>query len=509
MPGTTKPERDTVGRNKKARSAAEDCPHNHWVELDHGTEYVADHGQFEPAANTPFRITFGDGSQIESCLNQQGFARFDGIPAGKVQVEYEPDIDKRIEELKKQLKQYLDELIQAELEDYQQIEKELEDAKTFGIDFIGSNSIAKTYKYGKALIKGAWNGVTGILEFAWGLLKGAGKATYELSLRVNPLTAPQKFKEDLQKLKSAHQELQRFADEDLEAYAILMGDSEVHKLLMTFGKEFLSAQHSLELTETGGEVLFDVLLTIFTAGAGATANVRHAGKLKKLKEISDRLVDLLKRKKRRQRKNKDAPDKRHTTRIQLHQPKCFCPYGKSGSKTAKAYDNLSREKKDAFLKEYDAQLRRQQDAINDMTVEDYLKARDKFETQGRHPDSKRLQRDKRTQFRNQIWENIYTDLLNNGVDETLADRQATERTSSIMKGLDALHEPDQVAGGWDNPDPKKMGSKSANRSIGGSWKENDRLNGIDRQAEQAKLAGQGKSKMNIKLTVCRGRGQCP
>jgi hypothetical protein len=495
--------------HKKARSATENCPYDRWVELDHGTEYVADRGQFEPAANTPFRITFGDGSQVEGCLNQQGFARFDGIPAGQVQVEYEPDIDEKIKELKQQLKQYLDEIIQAELGESRQIEKALDDARTFGLNFPGSNAIARTFKYGEALAKGVWNGFTGILEFAWGLLKGAGKVAYELSLRVNPITAPQKFKEDLQSLKKAHEELQRFADEDLEAYAILMGDSEVHEMVMNFGKEFLSAQHSLELTETGGEVIFDVALTIFTAGAGAAANVRHAGKLKKLKQIGDELVDLLKRKKRRQRKSRDVPNKRHTTRVQLHQPKCFCPYGKPGSRRAKTYDNLSREKKDKFLKEYEEQLRRQQDAINEMTVDEYLDARSKFSTQGRHPDSKRLQEEKRTQFSNKIWENIYGDLLNNGVDETLAEKQATERTASIMKGLDALHEPDQVAGGWNDPDPKRMGNKTVNRALGGSWKENDRLNGIDRQAEQAKLAGQGNSKMNVKLTVCRGRGQCP
>ncbi|HFB65139.1 MAG TPA: hypothetical protein ENJ60_06320 [Aeromonadales bacterium] len=127
------------------------------------------------------------------------------------------------------------------------------------------------------------------------MLKGAGKLVYELALRTNPITAPYKFREDLKALKAAHKELQQFADEDLELYAALISDKETHTILKDFAGDYLQVQHPLEYTETGGQVVFDILLTIVTAGFGAAASIRHLGKLKKLKPLMQQLKKLLKR----------------------------------------------------------------------------------------------------------------------------------------------------------------------------------------------------------------------
>jgi len=302
--GAKLPDKTDAGAGEKARSAATQCPEQrYWVELEHSTEYLQDDCQVERAGGTPYRITFADGSQCEGVLDANGFARHDNIPKGCVDVEYEPHIDKDLVRLKQQLKESLDEIVQVERQEYGAIEQDLQNARVFGLDFPGSNSIAQAGMYRWAALKGVWNGVVGILSFAWDLLKGAGYALYELSLRLNPVTAPGKFAQDLQALKATYIELKRFADNDLEAYVILMGDAEVHAMLMQFAEGIIDAQHALEITEGGGEVAFDIILIIVTAGVGAAANVRHVGKLKKLKGIINKLVDAIKRKAQRKKRH--------------------------------------------------------------------------------------------------------------------------------------------------------------------------------------------------------------
>jgi hypothetical protein len=497
-----RPDKDKAGRNKKARSAIQECPYNLWVELQHSTEYPDDYGQVEPAANTRFRVTFGNGQQTEGRLDQNGSARFEGIPDGNVQVEYEPDIDQQVEELKQQLRQGLDEILDAEREEYHRLEKELEDARLFGQEFPGSNTLARGAKYTGALLQGIGNGVAGLLGFAWDVLKGSGKVLYELGLRLNPITAPQKFKEDLQALKQAYHELKRFADEDLEAYVILMGEAETYAMLQQFGADLLAAQHSLELTEAGGELIFDVALAVFTAGAGAAASARHVGKLKKLKSIVDKLVDALKRKRRHKKRDRDTPNRKIVTRVQLRKVPCFCPYNR-------AFKRLSPHEKKSYLREYDRQLQRQQDAINKMSVDEYQTAREAYSRQGRNPLADDLQESTRADIRDEIKSSIMKSLNKQGIGPVEADRQADARADSIMKKLAALHEPDMVAGGWHAPKPEVLGDSRVNSSIGGSWNQKGRLATIDQQALQAKQAGHGQSMMNIRLDVCRGRRHCP
>ena len=76
----------------------------------------------------------------------------------------------------------------------------------------------------------------------------------------------------------------------------------------------------------------------------------------------------------------------------------------------------------------------------------------------------------------------------------------------VMNKLAALHEPDMVSGGWNHPEPTGMGRADVNSSIGASWNQNDRVAGMDREAENAIKSGRGDQKMNVKLEPCRGKG---
>jgi len=71
-----------------------------------------------------------------------------------------------------------------------------------------------------------------------------------------------------------------------------------------------------------------------------------------------------------------------------------------------------------------------------------------------------------------------------------------------MKGLEALHTPDRVAGGYHSPTPTDMGNASANRSIGGQWPQNARVAGLDAAAREAAGELGETAAMNVKLTRC-------
>ena len=86
-----------------------------------------------------------------------------------------------------------------------------------------------------------------------------------------------------------------------------------------------------------------------------------------------------------------------------------------------------------------------------------------------------------------------------------ARTEAFARAEVIMSKLAALHDPDMVAGGWMHPDPTGMARRDVNSSIGGSWNQNDRVAGMDREADKAIESGRGDQKMNVKLEPCRGK----
>ncbi len=89
---------------------------------------------------------------------------------------------------------------------------------------------------------------------------------------------------------------------------------------------------------------------------------------------------------------------------------------------------------------------------------------------------------------------------------TQAKAEAASRTKDLMGKLAALHEPDMVAGGWMQPDPKGMGRADVNSSIGSSWNQNGRVETMDKAADDAIKSGRGNEKMNVKLEPCRGKG---
>ncbi|PHM23569.1 polymorphic toxin type 15 domain-containing protein [Xenorhabdus budapestensis] len=180
---------------------------------------------------------------------------------------------------------------------------------------------------------------------------------------------------------------------------------------------------------------------------------------------------------------------------------CFSPY------KGKRYKRLKTDKeRNAFLDKYNDQLKRQQDAINNMSADDFKIARDAYKKNKRNSNAASAQQNFRDQTESDIRKSMHKKLVSKGMDPDKADIIAEKNSKEAMKGLAALHEPDMVAGGYGQYAPKKMGDSGINSAIGGSWS-GDRIKSLDNAAKEAIYNGLGSAKMNIQLELCRGKGK--
>ncbi|MDC9589461.1 polymorphic toxin type 15 domain-containing protein [Xenorhabdus sp. XENO-10] len=122
------------------------------------------------------------------------------------------------------------------------------------------------------------------------------------------------------------------------------------------------------------------------------------------------------------------------------------------------------------MKEYAAQLRRQQDAINNMSPDEFKIARDAYKKNKRNSLAGKAQEDFRDSAKGEIKINIFNSQIKKGTSVKEAKIISQKKADEIFDGLAALHEPDMVAGGYGQYSPKKMGDTGINSAIGGSWR---------------------------------------
>ena len=194
------------------------------------------------------------------------------------------------------------------------------------------------------------------------------------------------------------------------------------------------------------------------------------------------------------------PKKDVTVKGREHKVPCFHPFDK------KKFMRMSKDEQKAYLKEMAAQLKRQENAINELNAIDYKAARDAFKALNRNPAAAAAQETFNERALSRISASIRASLRKGGMGAQEAKSEASARAKQVMDKLAALHDPDMVAGGWTDPQPKGLGRRDVNSSIGASWNQNDRIAGMDREAEKAIDSGRGEQKMNVKLEPCRGKG---
>lgn len=164
--------------------------------------------------------------------------------------------------------------------------------------------------------------------------------------------------------------------------------------------------------------------------------------------------------------------------------------------------------------EYDRQLKGQQDGINDMTVKKYLDNREAYTEIGRKGTGS-AQKKSRERFKSNLIKKYKKELRKT---EKLRGEKLTIKAELLakkdMKTLNALHNPDMVAGGNDdNGDLLDLGDASVNQSIGSQWKNkgvNDfgdkeslsRVEAMDAQAKSTLEKLGPDAMMNVNLHRC-------
>ncbi|WP_232504530.1 polymorphic toxin type 15 domain-containing protein [Solibacillus silvestris] len=143
--------------------------------------------------------------------------------------------------------------------------------------------------------------------------------------------------------------------------------------------------------------------------------------------------------------------------------------------------------------EFARQLKDQEKGMNELTVDEYLKNREKYIEQGRAIEGNAAQQAAREKALNKKIE----ELFENGMSWEEVEKNA----NSWLKSQAALHNPDQIAGG--KPlNIGGMGDKRINSSIGSQWKY--RIDIVDEQiGELTKSLTSDQRKntyLNVKLT---------
>ena len=111
--------------------------------------------------------------------------------------------------------------------------------------------------------------------------------------------------------------------------------------------------------------------------------------------------------------------------------------------------------------------------MNELTINEYFKNREKYLTEGRSIEGKAAQQAAR--------ENAYMEQVRKLRKEGLSLEEAEKNAEKWLKKKAALHNPDQIPGG--NPlNIGGMGDKGINSSIGSQWKY--RINAVDEKIRE-------------------------
>ena len=144
--------------------------------------------------------------------------------------------------------------------------------------------------------------------------------------------------------------------------------------------------------------------------------------------------------------------------------------------------------------EFARQLSRQYEALSYLTVDEYLKGRNLYNTQKRAPNSSAIETDR---------DNLQDAIVDRLVDEYRFDpNEAEEKAVEAVQALAALHEPDQSLQGTHQLAAGEIawGNSSVNSSIGGQHKAG--LARLDEKARDAQVAGKGHRYLNVRVVLC-------
>jgi len=123
--------------------------------------------------------------------------------------------------------------------------------------------------------------------------------------------------------------------------------------------------------------------------------------------------------------------------------------------------------------EFTRQLKDQEQGMNELTVDEYLKNRDRYIAEGRALEGNAAQK----MARQEALKDKIAELRKQGLSRATATKQASE----WLETKAALHNPDQIAGGRVDI-IGGLGDKKVNSSIGSQWKY--RIDVVDEQIRE-------------------------
>jgi hypothetical protein len=141
-------------------------------------------------------------------------------------------------------------------------------------------------------------------------------------------------------------------------------------------------------------------------------------------------------------------------------------------------------------KEYQEQLDGQAAGLNKMIYKDWRERRNAYLVRlaktgsGRDPLGDAAQQALRDKVRLSMTLARIADFKKQGMSQDSAEKKATEEVDLYLKGVAALHNPDQVAGG-DAEELLEIGSRSVNSSIGRAWGPGGKAEELDKGIESA------------------------
>ncbi|WP_199610065.1 contractile injection system protein, VgrG/Pvc8 family [Flocculibacter collagenilyticus] len=164
-----------------------------------------------------------------------------------------------------------------------------------------------------------------------------------------------------------------------------------------------------------------------------------------------------------------------------------------------------KKNKKGNVAEYDRQLAGQQAGLNNMTVKEYLDNRKAFKEIGRKGTGA-AQKEAREKFKSKLIEKYEKQLEEEGFYGLEAENKIAALVKQDMKTLNALHNPDMIAGGYDKV--LDLGDASVNQSIGSQWNRkggavSKRVDLMDIEAQKTLEVYGPHTKMNINLHRCK------
>ena len=473
-----------------------------------------------PVRDVAYQVMLPDDSIVRGRLDQDGRARIPQVtvgPAQSVQVLFQPDLtdddDAPILAARDRLKAAFDAIVAQTRTDMASEWEQWDHAgpvKRLGLK-VGNQALGTG--------QGAWDYAVGTVETAVDLAVLMYKTDREIHEWTRLLLTGDRDGLDrkIAALRAAGGKVMEAASEAKELFNLLIEDPAITLMLPNFGKAWWDAlppdeQERIQ-ARFSAQIMTDVVVSILLAavtvelgGAGgfgyaaakAGNTAARIGKrlLHLMEEVEDAfkgLAKALRHRKRRQADGNRTPDGNkivETKRLPKRMPRktldCFSPQKLPASK----------------YPEMDRQLQGQEEGLNDMSVEDYLNAREVFDPKNR---DKKAARDARNALRKKLKDDRFEEIKTSVGSVKEAKRLAAEYADATMKTLNALHNPDLVAGGKDTI--ADFGDAEVNHTIGRQWNrakkdQTTRIQDLDAAARQVPASERRTTRMNGGLERC-------